>query len=1022
MATINSRLGRGLTLVIVFVVLMAGLPGISRIAAQPPGPLEGSFSGALALRRVDPADATRQSGQALLLTADNAAGDLAPFMASDQKLHILGWLEGGLLVLRATDDGLLAAVVYDPASDSETVLASDLPAELRYAFVAETDTTAARVVAWETGAQTPLAVVQVWAAADFQRLATYDVSAAGLMAARLAGVADDQAYFYSGQPTDAMLTLFLSTGAVDGPVEVLATGDGAGQVLYATVQPGLPLALAGRINPKDTPDAFTIPVAGGVLNAGAAQTHPVPDAAQRIAWRPDGAGAAVVTAIPGDFSGSNVLLTGADFATFSPPQRVAFDSCVAFTPDSRWLLFVSPDGTSLLAASVTDPNASTRVLLRGEPALDLCEAAWQPAAPGTATPVATELQPGTVISGEITDDAYGVDVPLPLAANDTVTITMEATGGDLDAFLLLLGPDGDELARNDDAAQQIGDSATNAQLLNFTAPVDGTYTVRATRFFEAAGITRGTFRLSVVPGEPGAVVVLPPTQAPTAAPQATEQVVVTPAAPATDTLAVQVGDTLTGTLDDVTPAVNYTIDLQPGEVITVTLERLNGDLDPYLTVVGPSGREVAFNDDAEVPVGGIPLNAQLRGFSGDVAGTYTIQATRYGGGIGMSSGDYRLTVATGQALLAGSSLRVGDAVEGTITDALPILEYTIALDAGQTITVTLEALDGELDPYLLLLDSSGQEIAYNDDAAILVGNSAYNAQLAGWTAPATDVYTIRATRFLQATGPTTGPFRLSVTAGVSTAALPAASGITTAPDVVVGDVVTGEITPDAYAVDYPILLAAGDTIAVTMEALGGDLDTLIVIYDPQGNMASYNDDAVTQVGSDPFNSRISGFTAPSGGLYTISATRLGLDEGTTTGTFELGVTSGQPVSATDGGGLTLGDSATGGLTTTVFAIDYTVTLAAGEPVTISMIALDVTLDPTLVLYDAAGNELAYNDDAETPVGDSEFNAQILGFTPRTAGTYTIRATRFLEEGGTSVGRFRLETVAGVGNGPVQSTK
>ncbi|MBN2470190.1 MAG: PPC domain-containing protein [Anaerolineae bacterium] len=998
----------GLACVLVLALLLAPVA----LQAQSPTPLDGSFSTALALRRVNPADATRQRGQLFVLMPEQV-GDPLPVTTSDQVLRVLGWGADGLLFLRAGESGLLDALRYDPAADTEMLVMGGLPVTDRYAFLPGSDT-AARVLAWPGGTGAAFDALRVYAVADMTLLAAHDVSSAGLSGARLAGVVEDHATFYSPPASDRVMTLDLATGAFEAPLEALAAGESAGQVLDAEAAPGVPLALVGRVNAKDRPGIFTLEAGGSAV------AHPLPDAAQRVTWQPDGAGAAVTTSVPGDFSGSTILLVGPDFGAVAGQFRAAYDSCAIFTPDSRWVLFVSPDGSELLAASLAAPDAPPRVLLSEQPVLDLCDAAWQPAGTGDAGPENAALDAGELLTGEITGEQPGVDVPLELAAGDSVTITLERTGGDLDPFLLLLGPDGRELARNDDAPQQVGDTPMNAQILNFSAPQSGTYTIRATRFFEAQGLTSGTFRLNVSAGEALPVVVA---QAPTtttpesdAADAAGAAGALPPGVPR-----VMVGDVLTGQIDDALVRVEYALDLLTGESVTVTLERSSGDLDPYLALRGPDGRELAFNDDADVPVGGIPLNAQIRGFRANQDGTYVITATRYGEEAGMSSGGYRLTISGGQAALPETALQIGLPVEGTITDAQPVYEYSLALDAGQTVTITLEALDAVLDPYLVLIDSSGQELAYNDDAAAQVGSSTYNAQLAGWTAPNTDVYIVRATRFLQVDGPTTGPFRLTVTSSQSGQG-PVIAGVAAGAEVTIGSVVAGAITGEAYAVEYPIGLSAGETIAVTLERTSGDLDALVVIYDAEGGLLSYNDDAVIQVGSDPYNSQITGFTAPASGVYTIRATRLGLEDGETTGAFTLRVEPGQPVSVTAGGPLQVGGTGSGALSTTVFAVDYTLALGPEEPVTITMEALDPTLDPTLIVYDAEGNELAFNDDALVQVGESPYDAQIVGFVSRAGGTFTVRATHYLQEGGTSVGRFRVTVAAGTGAEPEQSTK
>src|SRR5690606_11403726 len=76
-------------------------------------------------------------------------------------------------------------------------------------------------------------------------------------------------------------------------------------------------------------------------------------------------------------------------------------------------------------------------------------------------------------------------------AGQVVTITLEATNGDLDPLLRLIGPDGSTIAENDDAE----DSAlgTSAQVVGLSLPADGLYRLLATRFDGA-----GSYRLTVV--------------------------------------------------------------------------------------------------------------------------------------------------------------------------------------------------------------------------------------------------------------------------------------------------------------------------------------------------------------------------------------------------------------------------------------------------------------------------------------------------------------------------------------------
>jgi hypothetical protein len=78
-------------------------------------------------------------------------------------------------------------------------------------------------------------------------------------------------------------------------------------------------------------------------------------------------------------------------------------------------------------------------------------------------------------------------------AGQVATITMEKLNGTLDSVLFLVGPGGDQLTQNDDAAAD----TTNSLINNFILPVDGKYTVIATHFGGLYGVYAGVYRLTL---------------------------------------------------------------------------------------------------------------------------------------------------------------------------------------------------------------------------------------------------------------------------------------------------------------------------------------------------------------------------------------------------------------------------------------------------------------------------------------------------------------------------------------------
>ena len=96
------------------------------------------------------------------------------------------------------------------------------------------------------------------------------------------------------------------------------------------------------------------------------------------------------------------------------------------------------------------------------------------------------------VSGQLSDQQYTHFWDFDVQAGDTVTISMSATSGDLDSFLVLIDGNNNLLAYDDDGA---GDK--NAELGHLRFPQSGTYTVAATRYAQAQGYTSGTYELSI---------------------------------------------------------------------------------------------------------------------------------------------------------------------------------------------------------------------------------------------------------------------------------------------------------------------------------------------------------------------------------------------------------------------------------------------------------------------------------------------------------------------------------------------
>ncbi len=108
---------------------------------------------------------------------------------------------------------------------------------------------------------------------------------------------------------------------------------------------------------------------------------------------------------------------------------------------------------------------------------------------------------------------------------------------------------------------------------------------------------------------------------------------------------------------------------------------------------------------------------------------------------------------------------------------------------------------------------------------------------------------------------------------------------------------------------YTFSANADDIISVEMQALGANLDTLLQILDPAGNIVYFNDDA----GDGSTNSSISGARLYSSGTYTLIATRYGKEFGGTEGQYQLTLSG-----TTNGAALQLGNLPQGDIEVTLY--------------------------------------------------------------------------------------------------------
>lgn len=179
----------------------------------------------------------------------------------------------------------------------------------------------------------------------------------------------------------------------------------------------------------------------------------------------------------------------------------------------------------------------------------------------------------------------------------------------------------------------------------------------------------------------------------------------------------------------------YSFEGKAGERVDISMS--SSEVDAYLILVGPGGREVAQDDDS-----GGGTNARIIATL-PADGTYLVVANSYEAG---QSGNYNLQVrsvsgnASNRANRSDTFLLRESGILGPGAAVLPsdgslYREYVFSGQAGQSVTIALESTD--FDTYLILLDPRDRKLAENDDASQTDSNS-----LLTLTLPETGTYRV----------------------------------------------------------------------------------------------------------------------------------------------------------------------------------------------------------------------------------------------------------------------------------------
>jgi hypothetical protein len=339
---------------------------------------------------------------------------------------------------------------------------------------------------------------------------------------------------------------------------------------------------------------------------------------------------------------------------------------------------------------------------------------------------------------------------------------------------------------------------------------------------------------------------------------------------------------------------------------------------------------------------------------------------------------------------AESGMVYGGRMSGRISNQSSRVVYYFDALRGEVVSINLTTTSGDLDPVLMIIDTTGDLLVSRDDA-----KGSRDIRIDALSIPQSGRYYVIVGRFGYGLGSTAGAFDLSVERiGVSSASGSALR---------YGDSVINNVTNMSPQVYYSFRAERGDIVNISMFSDSGNLDPYLQVVDSNAFVIADNDD----VPGSGLDARIDGLVIENSGTYIIVATRYGQAAGTSTGRFILtlntAIGSGLGNSTQSAIPVLVGDIKEDVLTVDAFTKYYFFDARQNDLISIRMSRTGGSLDSFLVLADSNLQEIASDDDS----GGGQ-NAEIAGFLIPADGRYYILATRFERDAGTTFGGFRLE--------------
>ncbi len=484
----------------------------------------------------------------------------------------------------------------------------------------------------------------------------------------------------------------------------------------------------------------------------------------------------------------------------------------------------------------------------------LVGAAWaQDATPEATAAQKQALTYGTPVTGTIDNTVTQQSWTLSVASGDRIMVQVQRTSGNLVPDVMIQDSSGNDVVHSYGADR----TYAAATIDDSTLPAAGDYVVIVTRENGDSGTTTGGYTLTVTPLG-------------TAPDNPNNQTVISEIMPDTP---------ISGEITAAHWYDMYTYNALAGDSIDVMAQRTGGTLEPVVDILDSNGNSLrkGYNSGTMADSGEFDLPAP---------GQYTIVVSRNNDQSGDTVGTYDVTLhlvgsGEGSPNLQGTvgTVTYDQPLDGQISGVQWYQDWTLTATAGDELSLTVTRKDGDLEPEVILLGGSGQELnhAYTD-------NTGAAANIDHYTLAGPGSYSVRVSRKSGQTGLTSGNYTLMVAldgAGKGSPNMKDATG-----EVTLGTPVNGEVTNARWADAWTFTSDGKTPVDITVTRTDGTLVPTIEIHDANDQVLTYSNNADTHD-----SATISNYTPPTAATYRIVVIRQSGQDGYTSGKYTLSVSA-----------------------------------------------------------------------------------------------------------------------------------